>query len=391
MSSKPIRRTVRVLATSAILSSAGILGAQAAEPPPKPPLFAIAAYDIGTSGYNEPMAATEGVLKKFGIKSRLLPLSNNLARMRAARSGQVSFFVTSSDAVFSRRAWHEWSAKEWGPQKVRLLWQTNRSSSFTIATRGDSNIRSIKDLKGKKLSFLVGSPSGNAITEAYLNFEGLKWDDVTKVNVPGYSAAWEALAQGVVDAAGGSTWNTQFQQMQAGPYGVRFLELPYPPDHPGWAFFEQIYPTIFPAKISLAVGLKPGESIQIFSFPFPDVMAYDGVDANLGYWMLKSIAESHNEFKDIAPTMKDWTLERSLAVPLKLAPYHVGAVQYLKDVGLWTDALQKAQDELLKEEADYIACWTKADAAHSSAKPAQEWPQFWKTYAEKECGLLVRI
>jgi len=370
--------------------AAGTMHVQAAEPP-KPSILTMAAYDIGTSGYNEPMAATEGILKKFGIKSRLLPLSSNLARMRAAKVGQVSFFVSSSDMVFARRAWHEWSAKEWGPQKVRLIWQTNRSSSFTIATRGDSTIRSIKDLKGKRLSYLVGSPSGNAITEAYLNFEGLTWDDVTKVNVPGYSAAWEALAQGAVDAAGGSTWNTQFQQMHAGPYGVRFLELKYPHDHQGWKHFEQVYPTIYPAKVPLAVGLKPGETLEIFSFPFPDILAYEPVDANLAYWMLKSVAESHDDFKGIAPTMKDWTLERSLAVPLKLAPFHEGAVRYLKDAGKWTDALQKAQDEILKEEQDYIACWGKATAAHTGESAKQEWPQFWKAFAEKSCGLSVRL
>ena len=362
----------------------------AADPPPKPNLFSVAAYDIGTSGYNEPMAASEGITKKFGIKSRLLPLSNNIARMRAAKSGQVDFFVSSSDTVFARRGWHEFAAKEWGPQKARLIWQTNRSSSFTIATRGDSDIRSIKDLKGKKLSFLVGSPSGNAITEAYLNFEGLTWDDVKKVNVPGYSAAWEALAQGTVDAAGGSTWNTHFLQMEAGPYGVRFLELPYPPDHPGWEYFEQVYPTIFPANIPLAVGLKKGETLRIFGFPFPDIMAYETVSKDLTYWMLKSIAESHDEFKDIAPTMADWTLDRSLAVPLKLAPFHDGAVQYLKDIGKWTPELQSAQDRLLKEEADYLSCWDKANTAHKAAAD-QNWQQFWKSYAEEKCGLMVRL
>jgi len=391
MNTSPLGKVLTVFWSFMLTAVFGAHTLQAQEVPPKPDIFSIAAYDIGTSGYNEPMAATEGILKQFGIKSRLLPLSNNLARMRAARSGQVSFFVTSSDAVFARRGWHEWAEKEWGPQKIRLLWQTNRSSSFTIATRGDSDIRSIKDLKGKRVSYLVGSPSGNAIVEAYLNFEGLTWNDVVKVEVAGYSASWDALANGVVDAAGGSTWNTKFIQMDAGPHKVRFLELPYPPEHPGWAFFEEVYPTIFPAKISLAVGLKKGESISIFGFPFPDIMAYEPIDKSMAYWMLKSIAESHDSFKAIAPTMADWTLERSLAVPLKLAPFHEGAVQYLKDVGKWTAELQKNQEHLLKEEASYVSCWDKAIKAHKGSSASEKWPQFWQNYANKECGLSVRI
>lgn len=391
MSMSLLRELSALVPTVALAAAVGAPPLHAQQAPPKPALFSVAAYDIGTSGYTEPMAASEGILKEFGIKSRLLPLSNNLARMRAAKSGQVNFFVTSSDAVFARRGWFEWADKDWGPQKIRLLWQTNRSSSFSIATRGTSNIRSIKDLKGKRIPYLVGSPSGNAIVEAYLNFEGLTWNDVIKVEVPGYSAAWEALAQGAVDAAGGSTWNTQFLQMEAGPHKVRFLELPYPPEHPGWKFFETVYPTIFPAKIPLAVGLKKGETLNIFGFPFPDVMAYEPVDKSMAYWMLKSIAESHNQFKDIAPTMADWTLERSLAVPLKLAPFHEGAVQYLKDVGKWTPELQTAQDQLLKEEADYVSCWGKAVSAHKGPSASEKWAQFWQNYAKKECGLPVRM
>ena len=172
---------------------------------------------------------------------------------------------------------------------------------------------------------------------------------------------------------------------------MRFLELPYPDDHPGWAYFEEVYPTIFPADISLAVGLEEGESIRIFGFPFPDIMAYESVDANQAYWMLKSISESHDDFKDIAPTMKDWTLSRSLEVPLKLAPFHEGAVRYLKESGNWTDELQQAQESLLEEEAAYISCWEAATAEHSNSASSEEWPQFWKSYAEAECGLTVRI
>ena len=156
-----------------------------AQVPQKPTLITIAAYDIGASAYNQPMAMAEGVLKKFGIKTRLLPLTNNISRMMAAKMRQVDFFITSTDAVFARKGWHEWSASEWGPQNLKLVWQTNRSSSFSMATLADSGIRTIADLKGKRVTYLVGSPSGNAITEAYLNFEGLTWNDVKKVDPSG--------------------------------------------------------------------------------------------------------------------------------------------------------------------------------------------------------------
>lgn len=384
------RAATMLAALAILLGSAQMAGS--AEPKGKPQLISVAAYDIGASAYNEPMGVGEGVLKKFGIKMRLLPLSNNLARMRAGKSRQVDFFVTSSDAVFARKGWHEWAARDWGPQRLRLIWQTNRSSSFSLAVLADSNIRTIADLKGKRVTYLVGSPSGNAITEAYLNFEGLTWKDVKRVDLPGYGASWRALAEGKVDACGGSTMNTTFLEIASGPHGIRFLELPYPPDHPGWKFFEEIYPTSFPMTVSLAAGLKKGQSIRIFSFPFPDILAYDFVDEDLAYWMLKAMVESYDEFKNISPTVADWNLERSLQIPLKLAPYHKGAQRYLKEIGKWTPDLQKAQENLLKEEEVYFKCSEGAKSAGAKKGVGEkEWPSFWKNYAQEQCGLKVRV
>ena len=43
-------------------------------------------------------------------------------------------------------------------------------------------------------------------------------------------------------------------------------------------------------------------------------------------------------------------------------PWHDGAIRYFKEIGLWTDAHQKWNDQLVKRQDVLAAAWTKAKA-----------------------------
>jgi TRAP-type uncharacterized transport system substrate-binding protein len=50
------------------------------------------------------------------------------------------------------------------------------NSSAVIVTK-ESGIKTLKDLKGKRVSWILGNPSLNVKMEAYLAFANLTWDD----------------------------------------------------------------------------------------------------------------------------------------------------------------------------------------------------------------------
>lgn len=67
------------------------------------------------------------------------------------------------------------------------------------------------------------------------------------------------------------------------------------------------------------------------------------------YTIVKTLTENQKELEPIHSDLKHWTLqttgERAGDAGV---PFHNGAIRYLKEKGVWTDRLDKVQQELLK-------------------------------------------
>lgn len=84
-----------------------------------------------------------------------------------------------------------------GDYKIVGRWESDNSSY--LITRDDANIKSLADLKGKKLSYAFGSTQ-TALVYAYLEDAGLTDNDVELVNLS-LADSVTSIASGDVDAA----------------------------------------------------------------------------------------------------------------------------------------------------------------------------------------------
>jgi aliphatic sulfonates family ABC transporter substrate-binding protein len=84
-----------------------------------------------------------------------------------------------------------------GDFKIVGRWESDNSSY--LITRDDANIKSLKDLKGKKLSYAFGSTQ-TSLVYAYLEDAGLKDSDVELMNLS-LADSVTSIANGDVDAA----------------------------------------------------------------------------------------------------------------------------------------------------------------------------------------------
>ncbi|WP_102348875.1 TAXI family TRAP transporter solute-binding subunit [Bacillus sp. Marseille-P3661] len=85
---------------------------------------------------------------------------------------------------------------------LRLVVRGNYISASGAVVRQDSGIKTVAELKGKKVtSDFPGSYIGKAIMEATLVANGVTWDDVTKVPTPTITAGIESLQDNRVEAA----------------------------------------------------------------------------------------------------------------------------------------------------------------------------------------------
>ncbi len=359
-----IHRLMGYAPRAALLATALMFGASAgtvhAQDSGLPDQLAWTAYDVGSSGYNQAVAIGGALKNKLGVDLRVLPGKNDVSRQVPLRAGKVQFSATGVGASYmAQEGAFEFGTKQWGPQEVRVLVASNSDSNLSIGTAADAGIETIADLKGKRVAWVVGSPALNQNIGAILAFGGLTWDDVEKVEFPGFGAAWEGIVNNQADAAFASTTSGRAYQLEASPRGLFWPPLPHD-DKEGWQRLKDAAPFFLPNAASEGATLSKEHPHEGAAYPYPILIAYDEQDPDLVYAMTKAMIELFPAYKDASPGINGWALDRQVfdwAVP-----YHEGAIRYFKEAGVWTDEHQAHNDRLIERQTVLKDAWAKVMA-----------------------------
>ncbi len=226
----PTRTLIAAVALATVIGLP--LGAAAAEVK-LPSTLAWSAYNTGTTGYNQSVAIGKALKDKYGTSLRVVPGKNDISRLTPLRSGKVQFVANGGATYFASEGISLFAAREWGPLPIQLLISATSDANLTIGTAKDANIKTMADLKGKRVAWVRGSDALNIGVEAMLAFGGLTWDDVIKVEFPGYGASWNGMVNGQVDAAFASTVSGPTKKLEASPRGIFWPPTPHD-DDAGW-------------------------------------------------------------------------------------------------------------------------------------------------------------
>ena len=166
---RPFARRFRAarlaLGIAAALSGAA---AQAAEVQ-LPKTLSWSAYDVGAGGYNQAVAIGNMLKQKYGVNLRILPGKNDVARTIPVREGQVQFPANGIGGTYmAQEGIFEFGARSWGPQPARLLMLNTSGQLLTVAAAADTGVKTVADLKGKRIAWVIGSPALNIGTAAIL-------------------------------------------------------------------------------------------------------------------------------------------------------------------------------------------------------------------------------
>lgn len=175
------------------------------------------AYDSGSSGFNVAVAIGQQLKQAYGTDVRVLPSGNDTGRLAPVKANRV---------VISQ---------------MRIGTATG-CNGLGLAVAGDTGVKEIKDIKGKRLGMVVGSPALTQGALALIAFGGLGERDVTPVPFASNNAMWKSFINNEVDVALTSTLSGQSKEAAASPRGVVWPALPAAdrrpaPPHcrrPGW-------------------------------------------------------------------------------------------------------------------------------------------------------------
>lgn len=322
-----------------------------------PKTIAWSAYPTGTGGYSQAVALGNILQRQYSTNLRVIPGRNDVSRLATLRAGRVHFSAGGSEAVYAQEGILNFASRIWGPQPVRqLLSNYSDACSFTFATAADANIRTVEDMRGKRMTFVQGAPSLNNATAALLSYANLTWDDVIPVEVGGYNASIDALLNNRADAAGGACNSPPFLRVEASPRGLYWPEFP-PGDEEAVARVRARLPWYVP-HVAVEGPTITDDGIEVFTSAYPFLVALDSTDDTLVYSMVKVMMQHFDQYKNNAPGANGWALDRQ-KFEQSFVPFHPGAIRYFREIGVWTEAAEQLNQQNLFRQEVLQQAWEK--------------------------------
>ena len=318
------------------------------------------AYGTTSTGYVQAIAVSNTLRKYYGTSVRVIPGKNDISRIMPLSRGIAEFCACGiSEVYFAQEGITLFATPKWGPQPLRVLF-SNRGDGIghSLVMAGDLEIKSLADLKGKRVSWIRGSPALQINSTAILAFAGLTWDDVQRIDVPGYRQGLDALLNNSVDATWASTTASHVQRIAASPRGVMWPAFPHD-DEAGWRRLWEHAPHFGKTMVNLGAGLEHNTSGNL-PFPglgssYPAYVGYEHISDETAYALTKAVIDNYKDFENAAPGMESYAPDRQ---DFRLVlPYHPGAIRYFREIGLWSEADDVYNDRLVSRQHVLAAAW----------------------------------
>lgn len=226
------------------------------------------------------------------------------------------------------------------PYKFLRVLQSGNDNFFAIITKEKNGIKTIPDLKGKRVSYSVTSLLTQQVMETELLAYGLNpAKDITPLKSEDNTASLRDLDLGRTDAAACGLGGSKMAELAT---KWKIVVLPFDPAKIAFVQKElAMFPAITPNNLS---GVDPG--LKVVATPNLLIGRADLGD-DVVYLMVKTLIENYNELKAVNSVMADWKPE--VAVQELPVPYHPGAIKYYKEKGLWSAKMDQLQQKLLSK------------------------------------------
>lgn len=332
------------------------------------------AYDVGSSGYVQAAALADAIMKKYNVKVRVIPSGTSVGRLAPLKTGVAAYGLIADEAFYAANAQFEFAAYDWGPMSLRLI--LGHPAAVCLATAKDAGIKTAYDLKGKRMPFIPGAPTLNQAVDAALAFANLTWADVIKVEFPSYSAALKGIIEGKVDACKTVTTVPLMYELASSPRGIRWPAFPAE-DKEGWKRLQAVMPWMSPRTETEGAGISKENPAYIWGYRYPQLVTLAKTDETEVYALIKALDETFDMYKDVMPGMWEWRIDLA-GVPPTGAPFHNGAIKYLKEKGVWKAEYDAWNNAFLAQIEKIEKAWnTVLDEATGKSIKEADFPAYW--------------
>jgi len=290
----------------------------------------IAAGQQGSQNYVAGAAIAKLLSEKGGFDVRMQSFGGSGQIMPLIDQGQIDLApVVAPDVI---PAYLGQGPFEGYPMKNLRVLTSVTPTLVGIFVRADSDIKTLADLKGKRLTYgLTAQPTLLANINGILANGGLSPDDIVPVMVPSVPRGVDAFMSGNADAAFFALRGGKAKEADA-TVGIRWL--PLSTDEAARKRMRDVLPT------SYVTTVQPTASITGLDGPTP-VMAYDytyvvgkQVSDEVVQKILTTLYDNAQTFAEDSGVFKDFT-PKGMAADLDPLVYHDASIAFFKAHDMW--------------------------------------------------------
>lgn len=283
----------------------------------------------GTMVYTLGAAISKALAESANIQSRVQPSAGTGAMVPLVNSGEIDIGFCNAREFYD--SYHGVGSSDKRPNKNLRAVAVLFPLTVGLIVRNDSPIKSVKDLKGKSISYGYQSQEViRILVDGMLANAGITIDDMKPVMVPNLIRGMDELIAGRVEVSFFALGQAKVAEADAS-VGIRFLPMDEAP-----AAVDAMLKVVqvgYVGKIAPAphlAGVK--EAIPVAHYDYI-AFANKDVPAERIKTLTKVIAEQKDAMAQSLPLFRRFNPERMYSSKLQV-PYHDGAIAYFKEKGI---------------------------------------------------------
>jgi hypothetical protein len=202
-----------------------------------------------------------------------------------------------------------------------------------ILVRKDSPIKSLADLKGKRLAGeYQGQRTLAILLDSVLATAGMTTKDVQIVPAPNVLRGLDELGRGAADGALAALEMPKVKELQSQMSGgVRFIPLPDTPQ--GLAAMQKIAPPTYISEVkpsAAQAGIDEPTGVQAYDYV---LLTRANEPDEIVYKVVKAMYENKPDLEAVIPGFREFAPDKM--AKKSTVEYHPGAIKFYTEKGVW--------------------------------------------------------